>query len=371
MTGRHDGELQQAETPVAVVDPARSRANARKVVAYCRRHDLRWRPHVKTHKSVRIARMQIGAGARGLTVATPREAEVMSAVSDDLLLAYPPVGERRIARLLELPASVELTVALDTPEALEPLARGAASAGRTVAVLVEVDAGLRRVGVEDPAGAVDLARRASRLEGVEYRGLMFYPGHIRLPGPGQDESLHQLSQRLEAVYEALDAAGLPAEEVSGGSTPTLWRSHEIPGLTEVRAGTCIFHDRDTVALGVAEPEELAYSVLTTVVSDAVSGQVVVDAGSKALAKEPSRPDGKGGFGMLLDRPARTVTRLSEEHGIVDLSSTRWRPRVGDRLRVVPNHVCVSVNLQDRLLGLENGTVERIDLEGRGRVPAGG
>lgn len=369
MDGSRTMTLEGVETPVAVVDLEKVRRNALRVVEYCREHGVAWRPHVKTHKSARIAQLQVEAGARGLTVATPREAEVMAGVTSDLLLAYPPVGDGKLDRLMALPPEVELTVALDTVEALEGLARAAEAAGRAVGVLVELDAGLRRVGVETPDAAVNLAARIRDLPGVSYRGLMFYPGHMRVPAGEQDELLGELGSRLEAFYRALEAEGLSPEIVSGGSTPTLWRSHEIPGLTEIRAGTCIFNDRDIVALGAAEPDDLAYSLLTTVVSDALSGQVVVDAGSKALSKEGFRAGG-GGYGILREHPEVRVARLSEEHGVVDLdlAESDVRPAVGERLHLIPNHVCVSVNLQDYLLAVDGERVERIELEGRGRAP---
>jgi len=363
-------ETDGLDTPAAVIDLERVRRNAERVVDYARRHGLAWRPHVKTHKSVRLARLQVEAGARGLTVATPREAEVMSRVSDDLLLAYPPVGEAKLRRLLALPPSVRLTVALDTRAVLEDLAEAARAVGRTVGVLVELDAGLRRVGVPTPGDAVALARRARELEGVEYRGLLFYPGQIRMPVEEQDEALEKLAECLQRFYEALGEEGLDPPVVSGGSTPTLWRSHELPGLTEIRPGTCIFNDRDARSLGAARDEDLAYTVLATVVSDALPGQVVVDAGSKALAKEAFRAGGEG-YGVLLDRLDVRVARLSEEHGVLDLSRTSWRPKVGERVRIVPNHVCVSVNLQEALYARGPEGLERIDLEARGREPSGG
>jgi D-serine deaminase-like pyridoxal phosphate-dependent protein len=152
--------------------------------------------------------------------------------------------------------------------------------------------------------------------------------------------------------------------VSGGSTPTLWNSHRIDGLTEIRSGSCIFNDLESATQGSASWDDLAYTVLATVVSTAVQGQAVVDAGSKALAKE--MPPKEGGYGALLDRPEVRVTALSEEHGVLDLSGTDWRPRVGDRVRIVPGHVCVSVNLQDRLLALDADAVEEWALEARGR-----
>ncbi len=358
-------DLRSVETPAAVVDLGRVRENVRRVAAYCDRHGFAWRPHVKTHKSLEIARLQIAAGARGLAVATLRESEVMAHASSDLLLAYPPVGPGKVSRLLSLPEHVELRVALDHADVLRPLAREAARRGREVGVLVELDAGLRRVGVQEPEDAVALARLAAELDGVRFDGLLFYPGHIRIPVADQAPLVEELSRRLRRFCEALHDAWLPPPHVSGGSTPTLWRSHEIGGLTEIRAGTCVYNDRDIVALGAAEPSWVAYSVLATVVSTAAPGRAVVDAGSKALAKEAFRSAGEG-FGVLLDRPEVTVAALSEEHGILDLTRTSWHPRIGERVRIVPNHVCVSVNLQDRVHLVEGDEVRPIPLEARGR-----
>ncbi len=367
MTGPARLDLDGVETPVAVVDLEVARANARRVVEYCASHGLCWRPHVKTHKSTRMARIELDAGAGGLTVATPREAEVMAEVCHDLLLAYPPVGDTRLDRILSLPEHVRLSVALDSEAVLEPLARRAAEQSRRVDVLVELDVGLRRVGVQGVEAAVALARRVAERPPLRYRGLLFYAGHIRGSGSDEDRALAALGEELERVYAALDEAGVPAEVVSGGTTPTLWRSHEVPGLTEVRAGTCIYYDRDAVAVGAASPSDLAYTVLATVVSTSVEGRAAVDAGSKALAKEPR--GGAGTFGHLLDRPEVEVVALSEEHGMLGLEGTDFRPRVGDRVRIVPNHVCVSVNLQDRILVLDGAEpVRSWPLEARGRGP---
>ncbi|HSG06975.1 MAG TPA: alanine racemase [Longimicrobiales bacterium] len=358
-------DLATVETPVGLVDLSRVRANAKRVADYAAGHGLGWRPHIKTHKSTAVARIQLDAGARGLTVATLREAEVMSTLTGDVLLAYPPVGAAKLSRLARLPPHVDLKVALDAHEVLAPLAAAARGAERTVGVLVEVDLGMGRVGLQTPEDVVTLAHQASETDGVTFRGLLFYPGHIRMAEVDQTSHLREVGERLSRTLDSLHDAGLSPEIVSGGSTPTLWRSHEVPGMTEIRSGSCIFFDREARDVGVARPEDLAYTVLATVVSTAVPGRAVVDAGSKALAKEGRGGDG---FGFLLDHPEVPVASLSEEHGVLDISSTTWVPTIGTRVRIVPNHVCVSVNLQDALLAEEDGRHAYLPLEGRGRAP---
>lgn len=357
--------LNDVDTPAAVVDVDRVHANFARVAAYCRTHDLAWRPHAKTHKTAALAAEQVRAGAVGVTVATLREAEVMASTVDDLLLAYPQIGVGRVERLAVVAASVpHLCVAVDSIEALASVAAAARAAGREVDVLVEIDAGMRRAGAATPEAAVALARDAAETRGVGYRGVMFYPGHIRAPLTGQDAALAALSARLAAFLEALSAAGLPPAVVSGGSTPTLWRSHEVAGVTEIRPGIDIFHDRTSASFGACAWDGVAFSVLATVVSTGVPGQAVVDAGSKALARE--QVPGLGGFACVLDRPEVVLRAISEEHGILDLGGSDWRPRLGERVRLVPNHVCVAVNLHDELVGVRGGDViARWPVEARG------
>jgi len=359
-------DVASVETPVGVVDLARVQANARRVADYAAAHGLAWRPHIKTHKSSAVARIQLAAGAIGLTVATLREAEVMANLTSDLLLAYPPVGGVKLSRLAALPDHLDLKVALDSSDVLRPLAEAVRRVGHTVGVLVELDMGMGRVGVQSPEAVVALAREVAETAGVTFRGILFYPGHIRMAEGEQSAKVHAVADRLAETLLALGDAGLVPEIVSGGSTPTLWRSHEMPGVTEIRSGSCIFFDREALDIGVARHEDLAYTVLATVVSTAVPGHAVVDAGSKALAKE-SRGAG-GGFGFLLDHPEVTVASLSEEHGVLDITGTSWAPVIGERVRIVPNHVCVSVNLQDALLAHEGDRHVVLPLEGRGRQP---
>ena len=349
--------LTELETPVPVVDLDRMARNLDTMAAYAAVHGLALRPHVKTHKATRIAAEQLRMGAQGLTCATLHEMEVMAEVTDDLLLAHPPVGDPKIGHLLMLPRNVRLSVALDSPAALLPLGLLARDHEREVRVFVEVDVGMRRVGVQDPAEAVGLAERIEEFPTLTFGGVLFYPGHIRESPDEQGPKLRRLEDDLGAIINALDDAGLRPPVVSGGSTPAGYRMHEVAGITEIRPGTYVYNDRATAEIGACHWDDCALTVLATVVSTAVPGQAVIDAGSKALGREPL-PDGvERGFGALLDRPEVTVARMSEEHGILDLSRTSWRPVVGDRVRVVPNHVCIVVHGNDVVFGMRDDVVE--------------
>ena len=354
----------KVETPIGYVDLQRVRSNAKKIASYCKEHGLNWRPHIKTHKSREIARLQIDAGATGITVATLREAEVMSTVTEDLLLAYPPVGDLKLKRLIQLPHELDLKVALDSAQVLKPLAAACASAERQVGILIERDVGLGRVGVQRVEEVIQLADLAQELDGVDFRGIMFYPGQIRMAEVDQDAHVREVAALVEEMTVALAKAGFVPDIVSGGSTPTLWRSHNYSGITEIRSGSSVFFDLEALRVGVASHDDLAYTVLATVVSTAVHGGAVVDAGSKALSKEVRSAEGD--YGVLFDRAEVTVKTLNEEHGVLDLSRTDWEPRIGDQVRIVPNHVCVSVNLQDSLLAQDGDTHVMLNLEAKGR-----
>lgn len=371
--------LLQLETPHAVVDWGRAQANAIRVASYAREHGLRVRPHIKTHKDPDVARLQIEAGAIGVTAATPREAEVMAEVTRDILVAYPPVDPGRIERLVSLPREVELKVALDSVDAVKRLGPAAALKNRTVGILVEVDLGGRRTGVGSTKELLEVALACEETPGTSFLGLLVHPGNLRqtILDPGSEpawagdsanerieKALVEMDGRLHVYKSELEKLGLECKVVSGGNTPTLFSSHLMSSLTEVRPGTYIYSDRDVASQGVLTWADCAYSVLATVVSTAVKGQAVVDAGTKAIGKEPLV--GLDGYGALLDRPEVTIRSMSEEHGILDLSRTDWRPEIGDRVRIVPNHVCVSVHLQDRIAFAVTGDLTVRSVAARGR-----
>jgi D-serine deaminase-like pyridoxal phosphate-dependent protein len=251
---------------------------------------------------------------------------------------------------------VRLTIALDSEVAANDLSRAAVDAGSNVRVLIELDAGMHRVGVQSAEDAVALAQRVAELPHLEVTGIAFYPGHIRGPVTEQAGQLAELRSLVTQTRQAFASAGLKTEVVSAGSTPTLWRTHEVPGISEMRPGTYIFNDRTTAEIGACTLDECALTVLATVVSTAVPGQAVIDAGAKALGREPMRGGSGEGFGCLWSDSEVTVSSMSEEHGILDLSRSTWRPRVGERVRVIPNHVCIVVHLADQVYGVRDDGV---------------
>jgi D-serine deaminase-like pyridoxal phosphate-dependent protein len=329
-------------TPAAVVDLDRLESNLARWQVYCDEHELANRPHIKTHKCVQIARRQVELGARGVTCQTLHEAEVMvDAGIDDVLVAYNVVGGRKLEQLAMLLRRAPVRVIADDEALLPGLAGAAAVAGRELAVLVDCDTGLGRTGVPSPEAAAELAAAIAQKQGLRFAGLLTFPAP-----EGAPDFLASAASRIER-------RGLEVETVSVGGTTTMWSAGELqPLVTEYRAGTYVFNDRNTVLSGAAAFDEVALTIVATVVSRR-DGRAMVDAGSKALSADTSTQDG---FGLVIEAPSSTLERLNEEHGYVELGGGD-ELELGQQVRIVPNHVCVAVNLFDELVGVRNGAVE--------------
>jgi D-serine deaminase-like pyridoxal phosphate-dependent protein len=355
--------VQDLDTPALVVDLDIMERNLRRVQDYCNANGLKLRPHTKTHKSIDIARKQLALGAAGLTVAKTGEAEVMlGAEPRDLLVAYPVIGESKMRKLASLAGVTRVTVAIDSLFGAQQLSAVAAAAGVRLGFLVEVDVGLGRVGVT-PDAAVELTSEAMKLPGLDWRGINFYPGHIK----SQDAAkLADLGELVKAMLAKFRAAGLTPEIVSGGSTPALYHSHEITGLTEIRPGTYVYNDLNTIASGACQLEDCAASVLVTVVSTARPGHMIVDGGSKTFSSDKLSSGGPG-HGRVVEAPGAYFHKMNEEHGFVDLTNAERTFAVGDKVSIIPNHVCVVMNLHEYVYGARNGVVEevwRVDARGK-------
>ena len=338
-------------TPGLVVDLDVLQANVLEMAALARDRGIALRPHAKTHKTAEIARLQLAAGAVGLTVATVSEAEVFAeAGCTDLFVAYPLwVDPDKGRRLRALQERARVSVGIDSPEGVHALAAQLGSVAAEVPVLVEVDSGHGRSGVapEDVGALADVAAHS----GLTVRGVFTFPGHGYSPGT-RDDVAHQEASALAGAAERLRAVGLSADVVSGGSTPTV-AAIAAGSMTEMRPGVYVFGDAQQWELGSTTVDRIALTCLATVVSHA-GGRVVLDAGSKALGAD--RAPWATGYGRLLDHPDARIVLLSEHHAVVawDVGPP---PPIGSQVRVVPNHVCNAVNLVDELTVVRDGTVE--------------
>ena len=332
-------------TPFLLVEEGLVRANVDRMAAFARDRGLSLRPHAKTHKSDHVARLQLAAGAIGLTVATVAEAEAFVAGGcTDVFVAYPLwVDPAKADRLHELSTHADVAVGVDSVEGAHALAAQLPG----IPVLVEVDCGQHRTGAS-PSATGEVAVAAARA-GLDVRGVFTFPGHSYSPGETAQAAADE-ADALRAAVESMAGHGLEAQVVSGGSTPSA--SHVEPGaLTELRPGVYVLGDAQQWELEAMAPEDVALTCVATVVSQA-PGQVVLDAGSKAIGAD--RPAWATGHGRLLDHPSARLTLLSEHHAVVAWDGSPL-PALGSRLRVVPNHVCSAVNLADELVLTSGGS----------------
>ena len=349
--------IERFGTPCAVVDLDAVDRNIAHVQALCEAAGRANRPHIKTHKSPILARRQLDAGAIGITCQKLGEAEVMAdAGIEDILIATNIIGAARSGRLAALQRRLPLKICADNPVSLAAYAEAGRTADRAVRVLIECDTGQKRAGVETPGEAVALAKIARDDPALDFGGLLFYP-----PLDGWTAT----QRFLDEVQAGLADLGLVPDIISTGGTPNLVNMDHLEGATEHRAGTCIFNDRMMMAAGVADGEACALTIFTSVVSRAGAARGILDAGSKTFTADTG---GLDGFGLILEHPEARIHKMAEEHGFLDLSACAEKPDIGDILRVIPNHVCVAVNMFDQLVAVRgNSIVDVLPVAARGRL----
>ena len=360
------------DTPEVTLDLDVVHANIDRAAAMARDMGVVLRQHAKTHKLPQIARMQLEAGAAGVQVAKLGEAEVMAdAGIENILVGYPIVGERKLARLADLAGRVSISVTIDSDEVAAGISRVARERGLTIPVLIELDTGLRRLGVLPGPGAADFAERIAALPGIELVGVFTHEGHVYTQGrdDGERERLTQEACRAAVdTAEEIRSRGLSAPIVSVGSAGTFRYAIRCPGVTEVRPGTYVFNDRSQMAQGAATAADVAAFVITTVVGRPTPERIVVDAGTKVLTSDRMLvPDPPASFGWVWGHDDWDVVRLSEEHGVLEVPPDA-EVHVGDRLAIVPNHVCPTINLASAVTVVEGGrVVGHWPVAARGRV----
>ena len=360
MTNIHD-----LDTPALLVDRDILDRNLARMAALVSSGGKTLRPHVKTHKTPEIARMQIRNGAIGLTVAKLGEAETMADEGfGDLFIANQIVGATKVARLLSLIQRCKTRVGIDSREVAEPIGVAANAIGLKASTLIEVDTGLGRAGVRSISEALELAQFATEHPGLSLEGIFTHEGQL-YQSEGRAEAAAKAAAYMRDVASAFAMRGLPCGVVSVGSTPGAAFNALEEGLTEMRPGTYVFNDRTQVFAGVASRSDCALSVLATVISVRSDGKVLIDAGTKTLAGDILKADGT--CGELLEYPELSFVAFNEEHGYLQ-SSGAMTPRVGEKVRVIPNHVCTCVNLHDALVSFRGEIVEEVwKIACRGKV----
>jgi D-serine deaminase-like pyridoxal phosphate-dependent protein len=360
--------IKYIDTPALVVDLDQMENNIKSMAEKAKKAGIKLRPHTKTHKSPKVALKQIEAGADGITVAKLGEAEVMYQHGiNDILIAYPIVGETKLKRLEKLAKEANIKVSLDSVEVAKGISKVGQNIGKTIPLYIEVDTGLGRVGRSHGEETLGIIGKIAKLPSIEIQGLMTHAGHSYKSKDFEEMKKisllegEYLVQTKELVKERI---GIQIPVISVGSTPTSYIGGQIEGVNEMRPGTYVFNDATLLSLGLIHQNECALTIHSTVISRPSSDRAIIDAGSKTLTSD------KGlfteGHGFLKENPDVTVSWLSEEHGVIYLPDN-FELNIGDVVEIVPNHVCPTVNLTDELIGIRNGKItEIIEVAARGK-----
>lgn len=365
------GFREELDTPALVVHESILKANLKHMADYADSKGIALRPHFKTHKTAAVAKMQADLGAVGITVAKLGEAEVLAdaGVFDSIFIANQIVGPLKTKRLIALMERVsEVRVAVDSVEVSRGLQEAMAETGKTLDVIIEVNTGQDRAGVY-PNQVLSLAETIrAEVPNLRVIGLMTHEGHA---GKAEDNAeLHEVAtsagQQVVDAAEQLREHGFDITTVSVGSTPAAFETTNIEGVTEMRPGTYVFQDNTIFRFGQLGPENVALRILATVTSKPAPDRAIIDAGSKVLTSDLSQ--WKPGYGHIVEYPDAEIISLSEEHGWLSLPESAQSIQIGEKVEVIPNHVCPTVNLTDELYLIRDGDVaETWPVIARGKV----
>ena len=348
----------ELDTPVAIIDLDIMERNISDMAGFARDAGVQLRPHIKTHKVPEITRKQLEAGASGITCAKLGEAEVMAdaADADDIFIANLIVGEDKIRRLLDLAERVKMSAAVDSVEVSQPISNAAIQRGMKLPVLIKVDVGLERTGVPYGKPTVELAKKIKEMPGLSFSGIYTHEGQVY--GARDFEHVQQLAQeagqRIVQTADMMRDAGIEVETVSVGATPSAKVTCTVPDVTETRPGTYVFDDFFQIKLGAAAEQDCALTILATVISVPAPDRAVIDAGTKSFFSDKSKDFGV--YGLVKGMPHLSLVRAYEEHGVLKVDPSAGKLNVGDKVEIIPNHVCPAVNLYDELVGVRNDVV---------------
>jgi D-serine deaminase-like pyridoxal phosphate-dependent protein len=341
------------ESPAFLIDAARLERNSRMMLRRSGELGVQLRPHVKTHKSVEIARLQLGGREGPVTVSTLAEARAFSQSGFEDITYAVPISPQKLASALTLAEKCpSFSILLDSWDVAKAVEQACKKAGLILSVFLKVDSGYHRAGVDPSASrSVDLAKRLEASRWIEFKGILTHAGHsYHAHSRTEIQEIAELERsRLVEFGNVLRSNGIACSEISVGSTPTAVQATHLEGVTEMRPGNYIFFDKFQADIGTCSSEDCAVSIITRIIGVyPETKRVVIDAGALALSKDPGAVHvlGESVFGLVLDHPSLKVTSLSQEHGIVvgETGKSVSGFRVGDTLRILPNHSCLAAAL---------------------------
>lgn len=354
-------------TPYVALDMEIMEQNIRGMVAGLRRNNIQHWPHIKTHKSVRLAKLEQQLGASGITCAKLSEAEVMADGGiTSILLAYPLIGEDKCQRYADLARRVNIRTIVDSVAGAQGLSRAAVKNGLEFAIDIAIDFGAHREGIQ-PEQLLAFADEIAALPGLNIKGVFTYAGTIY---QYHEEADIRRAAREEAALliksrDLLNANGFAIDILSGGSTLSSFYADELSGITESRAGNFIFGDMNAINGGIYTPENCALTICATVVSIPLPGYATIDAGTKSLTSDLSATPGS--YGLIQEHPDIALVKLNEEHGYLRYDPEKVSLTIGEQLHVIPNHCCVVANLVDEIYAFHNNAFsETITIDARGK-----
>ena len=349
--------IQDIDTPAVIVDLKIVKENINAYQKYCNDIGIKLRPHIKTHKIPALAKLQIKAGATGITAQKISEAEAIISEGgvDDILITYNIIGEKKLNALLNLAKKVKVSVVADSSFCVQGLSKTFKGAQEPLSVLVECDTGANRCGVTSPNLASELAELINRSPGLIFGGLMTYPPSSRS---------QKINNFLTDAKKLIEAKNIPVNTVSVGGSPDMWKVQDIPVATEYRIGTYIFNDRSLVEKEICSEDRVALTVLATVVSTPTKNRAIIDAGSKVLTTDLF---GMKGHGRIVNFPDLRIVQLTEEHGTI-VSDQSTNLEIGQKIQIIPNHACVVTNMLDEVTVItEERNLGNMQVIGRGKV----
>jgi len=349
--------IQDIDTPAVIVDLKIVKENINAYQKYCNDVGITLRPHIKTHKIPALAKLQVKAGAVGITAQKISEAEAIISEGgiDDVLITYNIIGEKKLRALLDLAKRVKVSVVADSSFCVKGLSKTFKGAGEPISVLVECDTGANRCGVTSPHLACELAELINRSPGLIFGGLMTYP---------PTSQAQKINSFLSNAKKLIEAKNIAVNTISIGGSPDMWKVQDIPVATEYRIGTYIFNDRSLVEKEICSEDQVALTVLATVVSTPTKNRAIIDAGSKVLTTDLF---GMKDHGRIVNFPDLRIVQLTEEHGTI-VSDQDTNLEIGQKILIIPNHACVVTNMLDEVTVITaERNVGNMKIIGRGKV----